>query len=260
MESIRPHPCWSRQTRQVRHPGIVAFYQRQPTIMRITSRRRWRSVTGCSREAGPTLPGVAADAKLSPKYLPVIWGILHDRNLSPRSEASDDVARLPAPVAHNPDVVRAKCVEMRDFVVRIRAHTAMQFAAPLVKGLPAQSQPLGIGSCASSPRTAATAIRSIFETTPIRPEAVPRFPIIQGCIRKPRRAGPLSREARAGDADLVVRRRSAAVISGVPALCFRLPRCFLYHRPAATTPDSRTRAVLSAGYHSVLGFFRDDAP
>ena len=49
---------------------------------------------------------------------------------------------LPAPAANQPDVVRAKCVEMRDFVVKIRAHTAMQFAAPVVKGLPAGSQPL----------------------------------------------------------------------------------------------------------------------
>ncbi len=38
--------------------------------------------------------------------------------------------------------LRAKCIEMRDFVVRIRDHTAMQFAAPVVKGLPAGSQPL----------------------------------------------------------------------------------------------------------------------
>ena len=31
---------------------------------------------------------------------------------------------------------------MRDFVVKIRSHTAMQFAAPLVNGIPAGSQPL----------------------------------------------------------------------------------------------------------------------
>src|SRR6202020_1340466 len=31
---------------------------------------------------------------------------------------------------------------MENFVTRIRAHTAMQFAAPIVKGLPGQSEPL----------------------------------------------------------------------------------------------------------------------
>ena len=31
---------------------------------------------------------------------------------------------------------------MRDFVVKIRAHTAMQYSAPVVAGLPAQSEPL----------------------------------------------------------------------------------------------------------------------
>ena len=31
---------------------------------------------------------------------------------------------------------------MENFVTRIRAHTAMQFASPIVKGLPGQSEPL----------------------------------------------------------------------------------------------------------------------
>ena len=31
---------------------------------------------------------------------------------------------------------------MENFVTRIRAHTAMQFASPVVKGLPGQSEPL----------------------------------------------------------------------------------------------------------------------
>ena len=31
-------------------------------------------------------------------------------------------------------LLRAKCVEMRDFVIKIRSHTAMQFSAPVVSG------------------------------------------------------------------------------------------------------------------------------
>ena len=71
----------------------------------------------------------------------MVWRILEDK------DAVGPVAKLQTmwrslPGANQPDAVRAKCIEMRDFVVKIRSHTAMQFAAPIVKGLPAGSQPL----------------------------------------------------------------------------------------------------------------------
>ncbi len=81
---------------------------------------------------------------MSPKYLPMVWKILEDEK-----DAAGPVAKLQrmwrraARAGRKPpDALRAQCVEMRDFVVRIRKHTAMQFAAPMVSGLPAASQPL----------------------------------------------------------------------------------------------------------------------
>ena len=49
---------------------------------------------------------------------------------------------LPTPMGKQPDLARTDCIVMRDFVVRIRKHTAMEFAAPVVNGLSAYSQPL----------------------------------------------------------------------------------------------------------------------
>ena len=73
----------------------------------------------------------------------MVWQILHEKDaIGPILKLQKMWRDLPAPDARQQDALRAKCVQMRDFVVRIRNHSAMQFAAPEVKGLPAQSQPL----------------------------------------------------------------------------------------------------------------------
>ena len=74
----------------------------------------------------------------------MVWAILNDK-----ANAVGPVARLqamwnalPAPKAANDDALKTPTQAMRNFVSRIRAHTAMQFTAPIVKGLPGQSEPL----------------------------------------------------------------------------------------------------------------------
>jgi hypothetical protein len=262
-----PHPMLVETDRdKYAIQRIVAFYQRQPTdyadYFEAAWRFRYRVALG---KPGATLPGVAADAKLSPKYLPVIWGILHDPEpVGPVLKLQTMWRALPAPVAHNPDVVRAKCVEMRDFVVRIRAHTAMQFAAPLVKGLPAQSQPLVNWKLRefASHRRDSDPLDLRNDTDP--PEAVPEIPDYPGLHKEaaPRWAA-LSAKARAGDADLVV---PAAQRSRYQAAFQRFASVFpdafyITERGRYYPDDSEDKGrLLSAGYHSVLGFFRDDAP
>ena len=94
---------------------------------------------------------------------------------------------------------------MRDFVVKIRTHTAMQFAAPLVQGLPAGSQPLlnwKLREFAAHRRDSDPKdLRN--DTDP--PAVVPEIPKYPGLHREaaPRWAA-LSAKARAGDTDLIV--------------------------------------------------------
>ena len=123
---------------------IISFYGKQPTnyadYFEAAWRFRYRAALG---RPGATLAGIAAESKISPKYLPMVWQILHDKEaIGPVLKLQTMWRDLPPPGSVQADVVHAKCLEMRDFVVRIRAHTAMQFAAPVVKGLPAGSQPL----------------------------------------------------------------------------------------------------------------------
>ncbi len=73
----------------------------------------------------------------------MVWQILHDQNaVGPVLKLQKMFQALPPPDAAQTGGLRTKCTEMRDFVVKIRDHTAMQFAAPIVNGLPAQSEPL----------------------------------------------------------------------------------------------------------------------
>ena len=94
---------------------------------------------------------------------------------------------------------------MRDFVVKIRAHTAMQFAAPMVRGLPAGSQPLlnwKLREFAAHRRDSdPNDLRNDTDPPPLVP-AIPRYPGLHQ-EAAPRWAA-LSAKARAGDPDLVV--------------------------------------------------------
>jgi hypothetical protein len=245
---------------------ILQFYSQQPTnyadYFEAAWRYRYRRALGKPRA---TLASTAAEANISAKYLPKIWEILHDRDsVGPVAKLQEMWLALPAPSERQPDVLRAKCVEMRDFVARIRAHTAMQFAAPVVKGLPPASQPLlnwklrefASHRLDSDPNDLpndsdpASPIPSIPDYADLHEEAAPRW-------------AALSAKAREGDMDLVVpaaqRRRFEAAFAQFASV---FPDAFYITERGRYYPDDSADQgrLLSAGYHSVVGFFRDDRP
>lgn len=245
---------------------IINFYKQQPTdyadYFRAAWRFRYRNALG---NPHATLASIAADAKVSPKYLPMVWKILHDKNaVGPVLRLQKMWQALPSPTVNQSQVVRAKCVEMRDFVVKIRAHTAMQFAAPVVKGLPAGSQPLlnwKLRQFASHRRDSDP--RDLRNDTD-GPEVVPEIPKYPGLHKEaaPRWAA-LSAKARAGDTDLIVpfaqRKRYEAAFARFASV---FPDTFYVTERGRYFPDDSDDKgrFLSAGYHSVVGYFRDDTP
>ena len=86
----------------------------------------------------------AADLKVSPKYLPLVWGILEEgkEEAGPIAKLQSMWRMLPTPAHNQPDLVREGCVKMRDYVVKMRKLTALQFRSPRVTGLSGTSQPL----------------------------------------------------------------------------------------------------------------------
>jgi hypothetical protein len=246
---------------------IINFYESQPTDYADYFQAAWRFKHRAELgKPGDTLAGIAADAKLSAKYLPAIWEILEgtDNEVGPVAKLRGMWRGLPAPPVSDQEQLRTKVVEMRDFVTRIRKHTAMQFAAPVVRGLPAGSQPLlnwkllqfNLHRRNSDPK----ALRNDTDPPPVAP-TIPRYAGLhqEGA---PRWAALMEKD-RIDDTDLVV---PAAERSRYEAAFERLASVFpdvfyVKERGRFFPDDSQDKGrLLSAGYHNVMGYWRDDTP
>jgi hypothetical protein len=262
-----PHPMLVETDRdKYSIQRIVNFYSRQPTDFADYFQAAWRfKYRRALGKPGATLAAIAADSKVSAKYLPMVWRILHDQDaIGPIARLQGMWRELPAPGANQADEVRAQCIEMRDFVVRIRSHSAMQFAAPVVKGLPAGSQPLlnwKLREFASHRRDSDPKdLRNDTDVPPVVPE-IPKYPGLHD-EAAPRWAA-LSAKARADDPDLVVptgeRSRYEASFARFASV---FPDAFYIQERGRYFPDDSEDKgrLLSAGYHNTMGYFRDDTP
>ena len=245
---------------------IVGFYAAQPTDYADYFQAAWRyKYRVALKKPHATLATTAVDAKVSPKYLPMVWGILHDQNaVGPVLKLQKMWQALPPPDAAQTGGLRAKCTAMRDFVVKIRAHTAMQFAAPVVAGLPGQSEPLlnwKLKEFAEHRRDSDPKdLRNDTDPPPVVP-AIPPYPDLHA-EAAPRWAA-LSAKARANDADLIVpaaqRARYQAAFSRFASV---FPDAFYISERGRYYPDDSEDKgrLLSAGYHNIMGYYRDDLP
>jgi hypothetical protein len=245
---------------------IVSFYHRQPTDFADYFQAAWRfKYRAALGKPSATLAAIAADSKVSPTYLPLVWRILGEKDaVGPIAKLQKMWRDLPTPGADQPDALRAKCIEMRDFVVKIRSHTAMEFAAPVVKGLPPGSQPLldwKLREFASHRRDSDPAdLRNDTDPPPVVPE-IPPYP---GLHREaaPRWAA-LSAKARADDSDLVVPAAERSRYQGAFArFASVFPDTFYVQERGRYFPDDSEDKgrLLSASYHNTMGYFRDDTP
>ena len=264
-----PHPMLVETDREkYAIKRIVDFYTSQPTDFADYFEAAWRyKHRAALGQPNATLASLAAEAGISAKYLPLVWDLLE----SPDKENAGPVAKLrgmfralPAPGSDGVDSLRGECEKIRDWVVTLRKHTAMQFAAPVVKGLSPWSQPLinwKFDEFAANRRGFdRTALR--LEGTP-EPE-LPEIPDYPGLGREmaPRNRA-LQLHARAGNPDLVVPQgqmeryeKAFAQFAGV------FPDAFYISERGRFFPDDSADKgrFLSAGYHNVMGYYRDDTP
>jgi hypothetical protein len=243
---------------------IVDFYLSQPTDFADYFQAAWRFRHRDSLgKPGATLASLAAEAKLSPRYLPMVWDILEGKadEVGPISKLRAMWRALPATES---DETRPRCVAMRDFVERIRRHTAMQYAAPVVRGLPAASQPLinwkfrqfNAHRRDSDP----AALRNDTDSAQ-EPPKVPKYPGLHS-ESAPRWAAVILNE-RLTDPDLAVpasqRERFQAAFQRFAQV---FPDAFYIKERGRYFPDDSEDKgrLLSAGYHNVMGYWRDDTP
>jgi hypothetical protein len=245
---------------------IISFYTAQPTDYADYFEVAWRYQYRIAlKKPHATLTTTAVDAHVSPKYLALVWQILHDQNaVGPVLKLQQMWRALPPPAAAQTGALRPKCIAMRDFVVKIRAHTAMQFAAPVVNGLPAQSQPLlnwKLKQYAEHRRDSdPNDLRNDTDPPPVVPD-IPKYPDLHE-EAAPRWAA-LSAKARANDTDLIVpaaqRARYQAAFARFASV---FPDTFYVTERGRYFPDDSEDKgrLLSAGYHNTEGYYRDDLP
>src|SRR6185369_9338982 len=243
---------------------IIAFYKAQPTdyadYFQAAWRYRYRAALG---KPGASLASTAADSKLSAKYLPLVWSILHDPHpLGPVAKLQAMWNALPAPNAGSTDQLATQTIAMRNFVARIRAHTAMQFAAPVVTGLPGQSEPLHnwrLEEYAQNHRKSDPADLRPDNVAEEAPPEIPKYPPLHEDASP--RWSILSAHARFGDQDLVYPAgQKAAYQKAFDRLAFVFPDTFYVSERGRYWPDDSTDngRFLSAGYHNTGGYYRDD--
>jgi hypothetical protein len=253
-----PHPMLVETDREKYAIGrIVDFYLRQPTDYADYFQAAWRLKYRVADKA--------SDTKVSAKYLAMVRQLLDGpEDVGPIAKLQGMWQALPAPKEGSAQLVRDQCVAMGDFVVRIRKHTAMQFAAPVVKGLDPTSQPL-----MNWKLRAFASHRRDFDRNALRLESdpepeihkIPKYPDL-GEESAPR-AAALMLNARAGDRDLVFpdgeRARYEAAFARFSSV---FPDVFYVSERGRYFPDDSEDKgrLLSAGYHNVMGYFRDDTP
>jgi hypothetical protein len=281
---------------------IVDFYRSQPTDYADYFEAAWRYKHRVALgNPTATLTSVARASKVSPRYLPLVWQILgesvvpsHQRavEVGPIAKLQAMWKALPAPASRTlrikeAETLRARCVEMRDFVVRIRKNTSRQFTAPVVSGppvppgdpavagrgaggygrrggLPAASQPL-----LTWKYNQFNTHRRAFDPGALRndtdaPEQPPKIPPYAGLHAEASvRWAAVMKTAQLADADLVVpARQRARYEESFARFANVFPDAFYVAERGKFFPDNSADAgrLLSAGYHSVMGHWRDDNP
>ncbi len=246
---------------------IVRFYLSQPTDFADYFEAAWRYQNRAALgKSSATLTSTAAEMRISAKYLPMVWGILtNDPDpVGPIAKLQGMFRALPAPGAAVHEELRAQTVAMRDFVVKIRAHTAMQFAAPIVRGLPPGSQALldwKLYQFAAHRRDSDP--KDLLNDTDPEPQLpkIPRYPELH--MEAAPRWAALTARARAGDHDLrVPAAERARYEAAFERFAHVFPDAFYVKERGRYFPDDSEDKgrLLSASYHNTMGYFRDDAP
>ena len=253
---------------------IVDFYDRQATDYSDYFRSAWlyrhRSVLGKPKA---TLADIAAQNRVSARYLTTIWQALEGpkEEVGPLAKLQTMWRALPVPEKGS-DPFLDEFIQMRDFVLRMRKDTSLKFASPVVKGLSVATQPL----MNWKNRQYAThrrdferaALRVADEPPPVEvqmPDA--KRGLIGGGLNgedlNALRALAEQYQSRMQNPDLEVpagqRARYEAAFAKFSSI---FPDTFYVRERGRFYPDDTEDKgrLLSAGFHNVMGYFRDDAP
>jgi len=269
--AFAPHPVMTDTDRdKCCVKRIVEFYLRQPTdyadYFEAAWRYRHRAALG---QPDATLDQIAAASRVSPKYLATIWSALAEKpeDVGPLAKLQAMWRELPAPDAKEPNSasVRRGCVVMRDYVVELRKLLEPHFDNLDVDGIHDGAQAFVLWKNRQyrdyRRKYDRSALRIAGEPTP----AAANPPVEESSERRKRRD---NRPMRPSHPDLIVPAdpaERAIYEAGFERFSSIFPDAFYISERGrdyvgvAKEKQERGR-LLSAGFHSMMGYFRDDRP
>ena len=264
-----PHPMLVETDREkYTIQRIVDFYKRQPTDYADYFLAAWRYKNRAALgKPRATLASIAAESKVSAKYLPIIWQYLETtkEEVGPGAKLQAMWKALPAAKANQPDLAREQCVDMRNYVKKMRFLTARHFASPKMTGLSNTSQPLmnwKLRQYAASRRDFDRAALLVEGEPEPQAPAMPRDRRSGADGTAMRWMGRMVME-RLAEPELKVPAGQRPLYEAAYARFANVfPDAFYVSERGRFYPDNSEDKgrLLSAGFHNVMGYTRDDTP
>lgn len=253
---------------------IVEFYRRQPTDLAAYFEAAWRHqhrrVLGESRLS---LAERARSLNLSPRYLELLWTTLNDTSgkVGPIADLQRRFRAFPVPARGQTNLAHDASITLRDSVLALRRKLV-----PEVPNLSAPEVNPGSQSFVLWKNRQMAANRRRFDPALLHldgriPEPTPPGEGVR--VPKPKPSKSTNAPAtvatnRPADPDLTVPSdpaQRAAYESSFTRFCSVFPDAFYISERARVFLEpgedkANVGRLLSAGFHSMTGFFRDDAP
>ncbi len=244
---------------------IIDLYHRQDTdyadYFLAAWRYKHRSALG---QKGTSLADIAAHEKISAKYLATVWSVLNEsrEKFGPLAKLQEFWRKLPPPVKNQPDIAREGCEQMRSYVTQVRKKVEPRFLNITAGKVTGARQPLLIWK-----NVQYAMHRRNFDPAQLQVAGEPV--VMAGPVVEPDTANQFGPGATVlvknvpGDPDLAVPAGQRVRYEGAFArFCSVFPDMFYKQergRNYFDTTQDRGR-YLSAGFHNVMGYFRDDQP
>ncbi len=249
--AFSPHPMLAETDRD-RYcvNAVIGFYRRQRTDLAdyFLAAWRYRHRVELGR-SDATLNALADEAGLSRKYMATIWSTLHDgpEPIGPIAALRALWNELPAPVAGKADakLARAGCERMRDFVVELRGRLVPEVKNLRARGIGAGTQPFVLWK---NRRMAANRMRYAGGGQKVRAADLHLTGASAQALAFP--ASP--------EAAICSERAFARFCRTFPDAFYVSERARVYLDPKGEKGNKGR--LLSAGFHSMTGYFRDDGP
>lgn len=244
---------------------IIAFYRQQNIDLADYFLAAWayKNRDGLGR-ADQTLHAIASERRVSAKYLQTIWATLNDPidPVGPLVKLQAMWRELPPAALDQPEIVRRGCETMRDYVVGVRKKVEPRFRNITAGRIGAAEQPLLIWK-----NVQYATHRMSFDPAQLQVANEPPAPAVTepepGADNEFGPGHTIMVNNQRGDPDLVVPRGERARYEAAFArFCRVFPdRFYMDERGRNYFDTSKDRGrYLNAGFHSLMGYFRDDQP